>query len=78
MYASNAYLDLRDKLMDDNILSAIKRIILSKPSVVRGRQVLYRPIPLKRHKKSYVPVKRIRKKVDPRQLSLRKCFAFCK
>ena len=80
LYAGYVYLDLRDRLMDDNIITAITRITVSKRDgpVVKGRQVLYRPIPLRKNKKSYVPVKRIRKKVDPRQPSLRKCFALCK
>ena len=73
VYVGNGYLDLRDRLMDDNIISGITRIKLRKHdgSEVRGRQVLYRPIPLKRHKNSYVPVRRIRKKVDPSNHSLR-------
>ena len=80
VYASNAYLDLRDKLMDDNVLSGITRITLTPRdgSVVKGRQVVYRPNPLTKNRREFVPRKRIRGKVDPRQLSVRKCFAFCK
>ena len=79
VYAGNAYLDLRDRLMDDNILSGITRITMRKHdgSLVRGRQVLHRPTPLKRSKKRYVPVRRIGKKVDPRQHSLKHCFKLC-
>ena len=79
VYASEVYYDLKDKLINENILTGNTRITIRKHdgSLLRGRQVLHRPRFYVKGKRCYVPVRRIGKKVDPRQHSLKHCFKLC-
>ena len=79
VYASEVYCDLKDKLINENILTGITRITIRKHdgSLLRGRQVLHRSRFYLKSKRCYFPVRRIGKKVDPRQHSLKHCFKLC-